>query len=480
MDELVEQESTAWRTARADRLAFLVDGEAYFEALADSLSKARRSVLILGWEIDSRVVLRRGGRDGETQGLGLADLLSDLLERRPDLQAHVLCWDYSIVFALEREKLPRVKMGWATHDRLHFEMDGNHPSGASHHEKVVVIDDRVAFIGGLDLTAHRWDTPAHSASDPRRTSPSGDRYRPFHDLQAVASGEIAATLGELCRERWKRATGESLAAPDSVSGEDPWPAGVEPAVRDLPLGVARTRGEVADRPAVRETERFLLRAIQAARRHLYIENQYFTSASVSEALANRLQEDDPPEILVVTAAENSGWLERATMGARRAKLCQQLREADRHGRFAIMAPVSTDGENPNVHSKLLLVDDDAFYLGSANLANRSMGLDSEAGLIAEAGGREDLRSALTTLRRSLLAEHLGVEATAVAEAELETGSLLGAVGRLRSRSGSLQPIETEVPEWQQALLPLASLTDPEEPITLEAVMGEVGLAQDDE
>lgn len=424
-------------------------------------------------------MLRRGDRDGQGSGRGLAPLLTDLLASRPELEAHVLCWDYSLLFALEREALPRLKMGWATHDRLHFEMDGAHPTGASHHEKVVVVNDQVAFIGGLDLTAHRSDTRGHPSSDPRRVDPTGTPYRPFHDLQSVVSGEVATLLGDLCRERWLRATGERLQAPEASAVGDPWPGAVEPAVCDISVGVTRTRGQLDSRPAVHETERFLVGAIESARRFVYAENQYFTSVAIGEAIARRLRGDESPDVLVVTTVESSGWLEQATMGARRARLCRRLEEADKRRRFAILAPVAARGESPNVHSKLMIVDDRAFYLGSANFSNRSIGLDSEAGVVAESDGRDDLAAALQTLRRSLLAEHLGVEPAVVAETESATGSVLRVVELLRRWHRTLEPIAADVSEWRQALLPLAALADPEQPITAERIMGEIGFVQDD-
>ena len=73
-----------------------------------------------------------------------------------------------MLFATDREWLPVYKMDWTTHRRLHFHLDKHYPAGASHHQKIVVIDDRVAFVGGLDFALGRWDTSGHLADDPRR------------------------------------------------------------------------------------------------------------------------------------------------------------------------------------------------------------------------------------------------------------------------------------------------------------------------
>ena len=91
-----------------------------------------------------------------------------------------------------------------SHRRVHFRFDDQHPLGGSHHQKVVVIDDRLAFVGGTDLTGHRWDTSEHRIDEPLRTTLTGKPYPPYHEVEAMVEGPIAADLGELARERWNR------------------------------------------------------------------------------------------------------------------------------------------------------------------------------------------------------------------------------------------------------------------------------------
>src|SRR5690606_25139494 len=110
--------------------------------------------------------------------------------------------------------------------------DDKHPLGSSHHQKVVVIDDEVAFVGGLDLTHGRWDTPEHRPIEPFRRDAQGRLARPNHDVQAVLSGPAAATLGDLCRDRWQRATGRMPRHEEAALPSDPWPARVEPELFD--------------------------------------------------------------------------------------------------------------------------------------------------------------------------------------------------------------------------------------------------------
>jgi len=218
-----------WRVARAGRVAFLVDGEAYFAAFRAAAARARHSIFVVGWDVDSRTALvGDAAADGLPATLG--DYLDALARRRRTLRIHVLDWDFAMLYALERELLPIYTLGWQTHRRLRFRLDDHHPLGASHHQKIVVVDDALAFVGGIDLTIRRWDTPEHRPDEPRRVDPSGDPYPPFHDVQVMVDGDAAAALGELARERWRRATGRDPRGLAERSDDDPWPTGVEPDV----------------------------------------------------------------------------------------------------------------------------------------------------------------------------------------------------------------------------------------------------------
>jgi len=132
----------------------LVDAQIYFRAVREAIRRARRCIFILSWDIDSRMCLvPEGAGDGYPEPLG--DFLHAVVAERRDLHAYVLNWDFTMLYAMEREWLPAYHLGWRTHRRLHFLMDGRHPVGASHHQKVIVIDDALAFVGGLDLTRDR-------------------------------------------------------------------------------------------------------------------------------------------------------------------------------------------------------------------------------------------------------------------------------------------------------------------------------------
>ena len=116
---------------------------------------------------------------------------------------------------------------WGSWRGVRFGFDDHHPVGASHHQKIVVVDDQLAFCGGIDLTGHRWDTCAHRPDEPARVTPQGKAYGPYHEIQAMVSGPVAASLGELARDRWRALGAEGL-PPVVRSSEDLWPDDIEP------------------------------------------------------------------------------------------------------------------------------------------------------------------------------------------------------------------------------------------------------------
>lgn len=459
---------TCWRREHADRATLLVDGESYFEAVAAAIERARHQVLMLGWDFHSRLRLRRTGSPGGPPD-ELAALLDAVVGRHERLNVHILGWDFAMIYALEREALPLYRLGLRTRRRVHFRLDDRHPSGASHHQKVVVVDDAIAFVGGFDLTSCRWDTREHRADDSRRSDPGFSAYDPFHDAQLVVDGDAARALGELARERWRRAVGERLAAPPGDG--DPWPTSLEPDLREVRVGIARTEPSYADREEVREIEALYLEAIRSARRSIYIENQYLTAARVGEALAERLREADGPEVVIVVPQVCSGWLEESTMGVLRARLLHRLRDADSSGRLRVFYPVVAGlGDRAiTVHAKVMVIDDRLLRVGSANLSNRSMGLDTECDLAVEAES-EETRAAIERLRNDLLAEHLGVASDRVAEAIAGNGSLIDGVEALRRGSRTLEPVLAELPDWVEEIVPESAIFDPERPIDLEKLL----------
>ncbi len=493
-----------WRVARAERAALLVDGEEYFHAFAAAAARARDSIIILAWDFNSRTLLRaeatgagdtrndaghtgndagharndnpracsRGARDsGADLPARLGDFLNHLARHRRGLEVRILIWDYPMVFGTDREFPSVYGLGWQPHRHVRVRYDNTHPVTGSHHQKIVVIDDAVAFCGGMDLTCKRWDTRAHCPGDARRCNEAAP-YPPMHDVMMMVDGRAARALGELARERWRRATGRHLAT--NARAVDPWPAKVTPDLRDLDVAIARTQPRSDEREAVREIETLYLDMIAAARETIYIENQYFTAHRVGEALAARLAEADGPEVVIVLRLLSHGWLEELTMQNLRKALIARLRQADTHGRLHVCYPYIdglAEGTCIDVHSKVMVVDDEWLRIGSANVSNRSMGFDTECDLTVQAQGRAEVRAGIRSFRDGLLAEHLGVEPERVAR-EVGRGRSVGAaIDALRSPGRTLRRLDHE-PEASETVMSIAGLADPEQPVELENLVSQ--------
>lgn len=466
-ERLFKPGHNCWRIEHAHRLAFLVDGADYFRAFREAAFQAERSIWIIGWDFDSRCLLVKDTHDELPHHLG--PFLLALLSQRRKLHVYVLPWDFHMIYAFEREWWPQSRL--ASHRRLHFHMDHTHPIGASHHQKVVVIDDRIAFAGGLDFAQCRWDTPEHRLDDPLRVFLDGRPCRAFHDVQVMVDGLAAEALGDLVRKRWDRATGQRVSASKGFHNRDPWPTSVKPDMEDIDVAIARTLPQHDRRLEVREVEHLYLDAIRTARRFLYIETQYLTSKTIGAALASRLQKPHGPEILIVLHPNSDGWLEQHTMDVLRGRLLRELRAADQYGRLALYYP-KLPGLNEqcmSVHSKVLIVDDHLVRVGSANLSNRSMGFDTECDLAVEAGSERRIQEGIAGFRNRLLAEHLGSTEDTVADRFEEERSPIAAIEKLCGGERTLKVFDGQIPPDIDSLIPDSEIVAPYRPLNPETI-----------
>lgn len=455
------------RSARAHRAALLVDGDAYFRAFVEAALRATQTLVILGWDFHSKTRLHLRQEAGEAHGSALPDSLGDflnfLVERTPHLRIFILIWDAPSPFGRGRERPVGSAGGWQPHSRITVHYDSNCPLGGALHQKIVVIDGMLAFCGGTDLTVGRWDTPAHAWADPQRTNPGEtESYGPVHDVMLAVDSAAARALHALASARWRDVTGCRL--PSVRADSDPWPESLAVMFSDVDVALARTIPGGAARQPTREVEALYLDMIAAARRYIYIENQYFTARKLGDALAARLAEPRGPEVIVVSRLDSSGWLEAPTMEALRTVLLHRLRDADAYGRFSAWYPDSPGQPCCDMHSKLMIVDDEWLRVGSANFANRSMGLDTECDLALEAGGNPNMRVAIAAARNTLLAEHLGVTLNDVREALTLTRSVGAAVRALAGRTGRTLRRFEQLDAPSPVVIALANgIADPERP-----------------
>ena len=445
-----------WRIANANRVAFLIDGASYFQALKETICRATQTIFVLGWDIGSDATLR--GEEDSTGKNDFVELLGSCVEKNSTLNIYLLNWDYAMIYVFERQLFP--SSSWKVHPRIHFHQDSDHPPMGSHHQKIVVVDDSIAFVGGFDITPGRWDTREHLSHDIRRVDRQGEVHPPIHDVQIAIDGPAATLLGYMSRTRWAKAT----STPVPVGGENPniWPDGVRPDLTNVDVAISRTIPADENGKEIREVEQLYIDSIRSAKRFIYIENQYFTSSEITRALAERLREKNGPEIVMVLHPHYTGLMESSTMGVLRKKVLANLHRADRHKHLGIFYPVrKNENTSISVHSKVMVVDNQFLRIGSSNLSNRSMGLDTECDISIEANGNPDHEKAIIEFRNSLLAEHLGTSSEKIALRTQQKRSLLHAVEDSRNHSRTLEPFYDRVPVWIEKMIPSRPFFDPD-------------------
>jgi len=448
----------AWRSGKASKVAFLVDGAAYFSALDQALRQARQTIWIVGWDFNPDIRLRPK-QSSETLG----ELLLSLADENPALQIRILVWGMGPVYSGKSLRLFR-ESGFSSHPQITMRFDLRHPLRGCHHQKLVSIDDSLGFLGGIDLTARRWDEPDHRVSNPVRRSPDGTLYEPVHDMQSMVSGQAASLIGDVARRRWKKATGQTIEA--SPVRDAAWPLAVAAEMTDATTAIALTEPGLIGKRGHYEAFRLTRDAIRAARKHIYIETQYLASFGVARELAKRLKEIEGPEIAVLVTKSSHGLIEKLTMGNNRDRLIRRLKRIDRYDRLRVMYAVVPDergGEKEIViHSKLMIVDDAFIRIGSSNLNNRSEGLDTECDLAIEAE-TEGHRQAITALRHRLIAEHLDAAPEDVRQMESEKRSLLETIEVLNCRERGLRHFAVDIAHGGTTPLPGTAIVDPRRP-----------------
>ena len=451
-------ETNCWRTATADRLSLVVNGSDYFTHLRDVIKSARRELLLIGWDFDFEIEMLPGASDENgcaPDGLPnrLGAFLEAVVELSPDLQIYILKWNGAVLVAPGRV-LPALALDLLASDRITLALDGHHPFGACHHQKIVVADDTFAFCGGIDVTESRWDTAEHLPEDPRRIRKDGSLSEPWHDASMALTGPVASALAELSRRRWHRATGTHLTRPEHTTPAI-WPADLPVDIETVNVAIARTEPPYDGEPLVNEIEQLFLDTIRAAKHTIYIESQYLTTQTVCDALEQRLCEDGGPEIVIINPQAALSKFEDEAMHSLRGRVIDRLRAADHEDRFRIFCPVSRSEQPIYVHAKIQIVDDQVFHIGSSNLNDRSIGFDTECNVALE--GKPAL---IRSYRTRLLAEHLDVAPERIEATLTETGSLIATIDALNSTQGSgLRPVEVLVETAREQWLADTRLMD---------------------
>lgn len=409
----------------------LVDGEIYYTAFCKAAQTARRTLCITGWQFDTQALVNRCNEAAPSTFL---PFLNYLCEQNPELHVFITAWNYSMVYALEREWFQNIRFAVNAHERVHFRFLEHPTPGGSHHQKIVIVDDRFAFTGGLDVCDERWDTRAHQSSNPERRNAHGTAYGPFHDVQVVVTGSAVQPLREQFWKSWDLASGADQRPPEAEltnrdEASDPSDKGSVSALGDgvLPIratqvALSRTCPKATDDDEDHfEVEALFRDAICAAEDTIYVENQYFTSQAFVHALIARMIQPDRSKLKLVFVLPEGGHSKKEAfvIGSRQhVMLWLVLEFAHAYGhqaRILKSCARTLNGERiaTFIHSKVLIVDDRFLCVGSANLMNRSLRVDHELNLSFDAAlcsGEEAaaLREDIRAIRCSLLAEHAGM------------------------------------------------------------------------
>ena len=339
----------------------LIDGAQALPAIAAELRKARSHVHLTGWYFSPDFELERGRRKSV-----LRNLLAQLSERIP---VRMLAWAGAPLplFRPSRSEVREVQDQLTSMTNIQFRLDAKERPLHCHHEKTIVVDDRVAFVGGIDLTSEsgdRFDTSAH----PCRASFG------WHDACARITGPAVADVADHFRMRWSEVA-EEILDPVVVPGR----AG------EIDLQMVRTVPERIYRSTRRGVFTILesyLRALRGAERLIYIENQFLWSPEIAAVLADILQTHPDPDfrlLLLLPVKPNTGDDDtRGVLG--------ELIAADADaGRLLACTIVARSGRLADpiyVHAKVAVIDDAWLTLGSANLNEHSLFNDTEMNLVS--------------------------------------------------------------------------------------------------
>jgi phospholipase D1/2 len=476
--KILQPEKNCWAISKVTKSGLLIDGRDYYRAFYQAARNAEEYILISGWQFDSDVALLRGGdADAAGESTRFLTFLNTLCEKNERLKIYILAWDFTVLYSLDREWFQDWYFNWTTNERFTFCFDSCECFGASHHQKFVVVDGRIAFVGGLDICSGRWDDRDHPVDSPLRVNSDQNGYAAFHDIQSFHVGPAAQKLAELFVSRWNCAGDKELQLP-TVSSDYQLPFQATVPIAAESVAISRTQlGQAGYQKPVQEIRRLFLDAINAAEHLIYIENQYFSSNALYKALVDRMMDSrrSQLEIVLVIAKDADAVVEQLSIGIVQEKLLRELQgiAAETGHAFGIYYPASVRSDGMEkatyIHSKLFLVDDRFLSVGSANMNNRSMGLDTELNVSWEADYVDsDLGRAICAARVDLLGEHVGRRDPEVRENLSRSPGLvkylnsLADTGSYRLRHHPLDGVSEDY-MWVTSVLPEGLPFDPEGP-----------------
>ena len=381
---------------QGNALEVLIDGATFLPAVAEELSQAKSHVHLLGWHFSPELDLTRG-----TEPTILRNLLAELAER---IDVRLLLWKGSpaSLYRPSRRDVQTMIEQLCRSNNIRCEVDSCVRFLHAHHEKTIVIDDRVAFVGGIDLTLDGGDPFDSSSHVPRGRVG-------WHDAAVRLRGPAVADVAEHFRLRWFGPTDERLPEP-----EVPSPAG------DVDLQVIRTIPERVYESSLPQGDfsvfESYVRALRSAQRLVYLENQFLWSPEIVQILADKLREppcDDFRIVVLLPANANDG------ADVSRGQVAALIDADDGNARFLACTVYAREGrlrDTVYVHAKIGIVDDRWLTIGSANLNERSLFDDSELNVVTlDPGVARDTRLRLWSEHLELPVDEIDRDPTEVIE-----------------------------------------------------------------
>jgi phosphatidylserine/phosphatidylglycerophosphate/cardiolipin synthase-like enzyme len=347
-------ETGAFAPRSGSVVELLVDGADVLPRMVADVGAAQSHVHVAGWFFTPAFQMGEGGPT-------LRGLLADAAGR---VDVRVLAWAGAPLplFHPDRDEVRAMRDELTQGTRIQMQLDANERPVHCHHEKLVLVDDRVAYVGGIDLTSfggNRLDSTAHE----RRPGVG------WHDACVRLEGPVVADVADHFGLRWRG----SLPAP-----QEPGVAGGLEAqlVRTVPehLYDGLPRGEFA----ILES---YLRALRGAERLVYLESQFLWSPELIAVLADKLRNPPHPEfrvVVVLPVKPNNGRDDtRGQLGV----LVDAAKDGGSDERFLACTLFQPDGNAVYVHAKIGIVDDAWMTVGSANLNEHSLFNDTEVNVV---------------------------------------------------------------------------------------------------
>ncbi|MDP2313884.1 MAG: phosphatidylserine/phosphatidylglycerophosphate/cardiolipin synthase family protein [Pseudomonadota bacterium] len=392
-----------------NRTAVLIDGEEAWGAVADAIEAATERVHVTTWLYQETAELRRPdplAEPADRAGYTAHRMLQDTAGR--GVTVRLLLWDAPFLDmpegaqeaaenltdnfeVLQEANVARGNLLRPDEYPLFSKLLGAWPL-YSFHQKTVMVDGKIGFCGGMNLKENDWDAPGHTLFDPRRARFSrvadfrrkvlgrleASDHAPRHDFMARVQGPAVAHLEENFRERWNHVRenhGEAWCGSSAVGAPPPVDVAGGSAVQ-----VVRTMPPPYGERGILDV---YLRAIGTARRLIYIEDQFFRSTHVSDAIADAVRTWPGLHVVVVTVRSyadsvlQSGWSWECF---RRI----QARRPDFELYSLVITEVDAGSQvhvrEVDIHAKLMLVDDTFLTLGSCNINDRGFELEGEINL----------------------------------------------------------------------------------------------------